>query len=82
MPASRDPSRLPVPRSDETHQSFLDLCMSSPEMLVDYPEPAQRASLCFNQMGVKPKVGGSATGQEVGKKLPCEIQLAGKVKFF
>ncbi len=60
MPASRDPTMLPVKRLEETHQAFMDRCMSDPNMQTAYPEPAQRAALCLNQAGMRPKVGGEA----------------------
>jgi hypothetical protein len=78
MPATRDPSMLPVKRLEESHQQFMDRCMTDANMLATYPEPSQRAALCLHQAGMKPKVGGDAD-LDIGPENPHQIRLSGSI---
>lgn len=78
MPASRDPSMLPVKKLTESHQEFMDRCIADPNMQLTYPEPAQRAALCMNQAGMRPKVGGDAD-HGVAEEAAPEIRLSATV---
>jgi len=44
---------LPTPRSDESHEEFIERCMGDPVMVKEFPDPAQRRAVCQRQGRVR-----------------------------
>jgi hypothetical protein len=71
----------PKKRPNELQQDFMDRCMSDPVMMTTFFEPSQRAAVCMEQSGMKPKVGGEGE-QDVGERENPPIRLSGRVNIF
>lgn len=44
---------IPQPRPNESHDQFINRCMSDPLMVSEYPDNQQRAAICHSQANNK-----------------------------
>jgi hypothetical protein len=71
---------LPLPQTDETQDRFLARCLGDPALLAEFPDPAQRAAVCYRQWtaaaGRAPAAGG-APPEPVLARVPFSLAADG-----